>query len=218
MMKIYPRLWVVIFSLLFSNNIFSHVILDYPNGGEIFQAGEVMTIQWHPSIYHGPANWDLFFSSDGGSTWTAIVLDLPETQLNHDWIVPNITTDSGRVQVVQDNATGQDYSAASGNFTINAATGINEDMNHTVNFILFSAYPNPFNPATTIEFTLPQASEVTLKIFNILGEEVATLLSASLLAGSHSAKWDASKFPSGVYFYRLEAQDYIETRKIILVR
>jgi glucuronoarabinoxylan endo-1,4-beta-xylanase len=83
---------------------------------------------------------------------------------------------------------------------------------------LHQNYPNPFNPSTIIEFNLPVTSKVTLKVFNILGEEVATLLSASLLLGSHSVTWDASNLASGVYLYRLQAGDYVETRKMILMR
>jgi hypothetical protein len=85
-------------------------------------------------------------------------------------------------------------------------------------FSLSQNYPNPFNPSTIIEFDLPKTSEVTLKIFNILGQEVATLLSASLLSGSYEVEWDASRFASGVYLYRLQATDYVETRKMILMR
>jgi hypothetical protein len=85
-------------------------------------------------------------------------------------------------------------------------------------FRLSPNYPNPFNPTTTIEFDLPKKSEVSLKIFNILGEEVATLLSASLLAGSYQYEWDASNLASGVYLYRLQVGDYVETRKMILMR
>jgi hypothetical protein len=83
---------------------------------------------------------------------------------------------------------------------------------------LYQNYPNPFNPTTTIEFDLPKTSEVTLKVFNILGEEVATLLSASLLSGSHSVEWDASNLASGVYLYRLQAGDFIDTRKMVLMK
>jgi len=79
-------------------------------------------------------------------------------------------------------------------------------------------YPNPFNPSTTIEFDLPKSSDVTLKIFNILGEEVTTLVSDRLSAGSYSYEWDASNFASGVYLYRLQAGDYIETRKMVLMQ
>jgi hypothetical protein len=85
-------------------------------------------------------------------------------------------------------------------------------------FQLYQNYPNPFNPSTTIEFYLPRESKVTLKILNILGEEVATLLSASLLSGSHSVEWDASNFASGVYIYRLQVDDHLETKKMMLMK
>jgi GMP synthase-like glutamine amidotransferase len=84
--------------------------------------------------------------------------------------------------------------------------------------ILSQNYPNPFNPSTTIEFNLPKTSKITLKIFNILGEEVTTLVSDRLSTGSYSYEWDASNLASGLYLYRLQAGDYVETRKMILMR
>jgi hypothetical protein len=85
-------------------------------------------------------------------------------------------------------------------------------------FHLAQNYPNPFNPLTTISFDLPKATKVVLKIFNILGEEVATLVSDRLSAGSYSYEWNAGNFPSGIYLYRLRAGNYIETKKMILMR
>jgi hypothetical protein len=79
-------------------------------------------------------------------------------------------------------------------------------------------YPNPFNPSTTIEFDLPKTSNVTLKILNILGEEVAKLVSDNLSAGSYSYEWNASNLASGVYLYRLQVGDYVVMRKMILNR
>jgi flagellar hook assembly protein FlgD len=69
-----------------------------------------------------------------------------------------------------------------------------------------------------IEFDLQKTSEVTLKIYNILGEEVATLVSDRLSAGSYSYNWDASNLASGVYLYRFQAGDYVEARKMVLMR
>jgi hypothetical protein len=85
-------------------------------------------------------------------------------------------------------------------------------------FELYQNYPNPFNPSTTIEFDLPKSGEVSLKVFNILGEEVATLVSERLSTGSYSYEWDASNLASGIYLYRLQAGDYVETRKMVLMR
>lgn len=79
-------------------------------------------------------------------------------------------------------------------------------------------YPNPFNPATIIEFTLPMESQVTVKIFNMLGQEVAGLLNSELAAGKHEVKFNASNLPSGVYTYRLTAGVYTEARKMLLAR
>jgi hypothetical protein len=79
-------------------------------------------------------------------------------------------------------------------------------------------YPNPFNPSTRISFSLPSRSFVTLKIFDVMGREVATLASEEMPAGISSRQWNASGMPSGVYFYRLQAGNYTETKKLSLVK
>jgi hypothetical protein len=78
--------------------------------------------------------------------------------------------------------------------------------------------PNPFNPSTTIEFALLKPSFVILKIYNLLGEEVATLAAEKLPAGKHQRVWEAKGLASGVYLYRLEAGEFVETKKLILLR
>jgi len=85
-------------------------------------------------------------------------------------------------------------------------------------FKLFQNHPNPFNSSTTIKFSLSKTCKVTLNIFNVLGEEVATLISQNLPVGSYSYNWNALDFPSGVYFYRLNLGNYIETKKMILLK
>lgn len=79
-------------------------------------------------------------------------------------------------------------------------------------------YPNPFNPITTIRYGLPQKSAVRLAVYNLLGQEVATLLQEEQEAGDHEVKFDASGLSSGVYFYRLVAGAFIQSRKLILLR
>jgi len=83
---------------------------------------------------------------------------------------------------------------------------------------LFQNYPNPFNPLTTIRFSLPKSTHVTLKIFNLLGQEIETLVNEKLSAGEYDTKWNAAGHPSGIYFYRLQAHDYREVRKLILLK
>jgi len=85
-------------------------------------------------------------------------------------------------------------------------------------FHLADNYPNPFNPATTIVFSIPSRSFVRLKIYDVLGRDVATLLSGELAAGEYSRQWNAAGFSSGVYFYRLEAGGFISVKKLVLLR
>jgi photosystem II stability/assembly factor-like uncharacterized protein len=79
-------------------------------------------------------------------------------------------------------------------------------------------YPNPFNPSTTIVFHLPERSFVSLKVFDVLGREVATLVSQELHAGDYPVTWKAAAFPSGVYFYQMRAGSFAETKKLVLLR
>jgi hypothetical protein len=85
-------------------------------------------------------------------------------------------------------------------------------------FRLEQNYPNPFNPSTTIVFALPKSALVNLKIYNLLGEEVTTLITEQQAAGIHKLNWDARGLASGVYLYRLEAGEFMQTKKLILMR
>jgi hypothetical protein len=85
-------------------------------------------------------------------------------------------------------------------------------------FVLRQNYPNPFNPSTTIEFALPQAGYVNLSVFNVIGQEVATLTAGDHAVGTFKATWDASGLPSGIYFYRLTAGEYVQTKKAVLMK
>ena len=119
------------------------------------------------------------------------------------------------------------YSAwlRAGKPTIPIATGIAEGPDNArksaplpFGFALAQNYPNPFNPTTTISYSLPQPSAVTLRIFNALGQEVTVLVNERREAGSYQAAWNASSASSGIYFYRLQAGEYVETKKMILLR
>jgi len=85
-------------------------------------------------------------------------------------------------------------------------------------FKLEQNYPNPFNPSTTINFTLPQASNITLKVYNALGQEVATLVNGFKMAQSYQVEFDASAMASGVYYYTLQAKGFNQTKKMILIK
>ncbi|MCK6560916.1 T9SS type A sorting domain-containing protein [bacterium] len=98
-------------------------------------------------------------------------------------------------------------------------TSVNEGDGQPALFGLFQNYPNPFNPSTKISFALPSAQEVTLKIFNLAGQEVATLLdNEHRAAGVHALTFEAQHLPSGIYLYRLQAGEFVETKRMVLIR
>jgi hypothetical protein len=98
------------------------------------------------------------------------------------------------------------------------ATGCGEEEALPVAYALVQNYPNPFNPSTTIRYGLPRRSAVQLSVFNTLGQQVALLVQGEQEAGYHEVRFDASGLSSGVYFYRLQAGFYVETRKLLLLR
>jgi len=105
-----------------------------------------------------------------------------------------------------------------------AESSIETSMNDNVlidipqKFVLFQNYPNPFNPSTTIEFTLPKSEFVELKVYNILGKKVSTLVSKKLNQGNHTYTFVGNNLASGVYYYRLEAENFTQTRKMIYLK
>jgi L-ascorbate metabolism protein UlaG (beta-lactamase superfamily) len=97
-------------------------------------------------------------------------------------------------------------------------TDVENNSSGPLNFRLYQSYPNPFNPSTTISFSIPSSSFVTLKIYDINGREVAALVSEQLASGNYSRKWNALNMPSGVYFYRLQAGEFTNTKKFVLLK
>jgi len=88
----------------------------------------------------------------------------------------------------------------------------------SANYSLFQNYPNPFNPSTIIRYALPQRAHVSLTVFNTLGQRIASLVNESQDPGYHDVRFDGNDLASGVYFYRLQAGTYVETKKLLLVR
>lgn len=86
------------------------------------------------------------------------------------------------------------------------------------NIYLAQNYPNPFNGTTTIRFTLQKAALVKLKIYNVLGQEVASMVSSRLNTGEHQYHWNSENLPSGIYFYELNVENFVERKKLLLIK
>ena len=111
-----------------------------------------------------------------------------------------------------------------GTITVEPATYVKSGNSEPYSYSLEQNYPNPFNPSTTIKYSIPRQSFVTLKIYNILGREVATLVDGEKPAGNYEVEFNTEQttnniqLASGVYFYQLKAGDYLSTKKMILLK
>jgi len=132
------------------------------------------------------------------------------------------TTEAKDYKFVDANLTAGNYSyrlkQVDFNGTFSYSDEVNVDVTGPVQFELSQNYPNPFNPGTTIKFSIPQSSNVSLKIFNTLGQEVSTLINQNMESGVHTINFDASQLNSGIYFYRLDAGSYSEVKKMTLLK
>jgi subtilisin family serine protease len=124
---------------------------------------------------------------------------------------PSVTWTSGGTTYLRKHAVLVDFQ----NTVTGAAQTTGTDPNA---FALYQNYPNPFNPSTTIRYDVPKQSRVTLEVYDILGRKLVTLVDESKTVGSYQTVWNASRFASGVYFYRLQAGGFMQTMKLALIR
>ncbi|WP_337873131.1 T9SS type A sorting domain-containing protein, partial [Ignavibacterium sp.] len=115
--------------------------------------------------------------------------------------------------------TATDFWGNTSNFArLNIVTDVEDELQTPTDFVLNQNYPNPFNPSTSISFSIPNEELVSLKVYNSLGEEVAELISENKPAGNYSISFDAVALSSGLYFYQIKAGNFIETKKMILIK
>ena len=115
------------------------------------------------------------------------------------------------------------YDGGSGNIAIRYQTGFNEgnlsnNLNENLAFRLGNAYPNPFNPSTTISLTIPNSEFVSVKVYNLMGQEIETLSEGLLEAKTHSFTWDAADISSGVYLIKAQSESNVDIQKVLLVK
>jgi hypothetical protein len=140
------------------------------------------------------------------------------------WVVPNGLPSYPRVYAVLDQENSiteihEDNNKGYNILGIYSVTGV-EDENNIVpeEYTLYQSYPNPFNPSTTIKYSLPASDMVSLKVFDILGREVAVLVNEYKTSGTYSIEFNANRFASGVYFYQLKSGNFLETKKMTLLK
>jgi phosphatidylserine/phosphatidylglycerophosphate/cardiolipin synthase-like enzyme len=155
----------------------------------------------------------------GSHNWSASANEKNDenTLIIHDLYIAN--------QYMQAFKAMYNFMGGTSDFDVPTIVSVNEDESIPTEFVLEQNYPNPFNPSTTINYSIPvetfrgmSATNVTLKIFDILGREVATLVNKEQSAGSYSVTFDASSLTSGMYFYKLQYGSSVQTKKMMLLK
>lgn len=159
----------------------------------------------------GPDYWNddwenspyLYYSNNGGMNWT-----LDYTAVGCGLNEVRITRDNRALFALKDN----------GGIIMKMLPGPTAPLTIQKKYELMPNYPNPFNPATTIQYQIPSSGFVTLKVYDILGKEVATLVNEVKTAGTYNVQWNASAMPSGTYFYKLTADNFTDVKRMILMK
>jgi len=179
------------------------------------QVGQNPILSWDPpilaesfNIYRkvGTGSWELWDSVDDVATYTDTYITINNPNVDQNFLY----------KVTAFNSIGE-----SGNSNQVSTWGSGFEKQAVINPKLFSLnqnFPNPFNPVTQIKYQIPKSTHVTLVIYNISGQEVARLVDEQQSAGFYSIKWDASHLSSGTYIYKLIAGNFVETKKMILIK
>ena len=115
---------------------------------------------------------------------------------------------------------GLDIVSISPDYKINVVSTSVDNINSEIpaSFKLFQNYPNPFNPSTIINYSIPKTSHIIIKVFDIVGREVVTLINEEKLPGNYNLYFNGSNLPSGIYFYSILAGSYTQTKKMVLIK
>ena len=187
-------------------------------------------------LYYEPNNYNCLVKSNTGSyhsltEWQATGYDLHSYVEMPNFVEPYLHINDTIATYIESRGipiTGinTDYDGDPRNLTtpdigadeLDGIVGVEDEETLPTEFALEQNYPNPFNPSTTFRYSIPIQSKVVIKIYDILGNEIVTLMDEEKPAGIYELTWNAANLPSGVYFYQLKAGDYIDTKKMILLK
>ncbi len=147
-------------------------------------------------------------TTNGGENWGFQALPI-----NYSEVIHFVNSSTGWVMSLSQIAK---TTNGGGNISYSSLVPVGNEIPES--YFLSQNYPNPFNPVTNIEFFLPKQSFVKLIIYNLLGSEIETLVSEELSPGRYNSSWDAAKYSSGVYYYKLITDNYTETKKMVLIK
>jgi hypothetical protein len=173
----------------------------------------VVTLIWQTATEKNNSGFEIFRFTQKDNDWSQI-----------DFIEGNgTTTEVSNYSFVDENLLAGSYSYKLVQIDFDGTRTESDVVNVEIGnqpsaYLLMQNYPNPFNPSTTINFTVTQTTQVTLKIFDVLGNEVNILVNQVVPSGNHDVQFDASGLPSGLYFYTLNTGNFVETKKMVLMK
>ncbi len=202
------------------------VCLIYPNGGERLIAASIDTIKWQATDNMAIDSIAIDFSSDQGQSWIPVVSIHGDTVSSYLWTLPSLSSDRCQLRIIVKDLDGNlAVDLSDGTFTVTEKAAIHDEAGPQVpgSFALEQNYPNPFNSSTLIRFELPVAINVRIKIFNTMGQHIATVVDRNFEAGYHQITWDGRDqvgrdLSSGIYFYQVEAGELMMMRRMLLLR
>ena len=190
---------------------YSSLIVQSPNGGEVWIVGETEEITWSDANVY---NVKIELSVDNGTSWTSIVESIPNTG-SYSWLVTSQDSSDQCLIRIINNDDLSIIDVSDDVFTIDIISGIEStEENIPSEFNLSQNYPNPFNPVTSIKYEVPEASLVSIKVYDLIGREVAVLVNETKQPGIYQVNFDSGNFASGVYFYKMIAGDFSSVKKM----
>ena len=183
-----------------------------PKEGDEFQSGSPIGIIWSSSDIEYV---DIHYKFSIDSSWSIISRNISAIEFRYSWIVPQIAGDSCRIKIIDSND--DSIYDISDLFSIYLETSVNNEEIPR-QYYLAQNFPNPFNPTTKVNFGLPESGYISLNLFDNLGRRIKTLITENLNSGHYTFQLNAGELASGIYFYRLIAGNFIETKKMILLQ
>lgn len=195
----------------------------YPSPNREVNVTSVQTIKWISEVPAGDSSWVKLELSinDTLGPWN-LIADGLKNNGQYQWNVPESMASYNKCRfryTVYTEADSATSITPEGFYIIGEPVSAGNNINSLPEeFVLYQNYPNPFNPTTKISFVIGHSSFVTLKVYDIIGNEVATLVNEEKPAGEYEAEFDGSAFPSGIYFYQLKAGSFLQTKKMVLLK
>jgi len=199
---------------IYEPNTDPQLILLQPNGGETLLIGSIQEVQWNQLKVDEVS---IGLSIDGGNNWSFVGKNIASKYGSYRWHVPDSQSENCIIMIIDSKASSIN-DVTDSVFTIDYVNSVGPENGVPSGYFLTQNYPNPFNPETIIGFGIPKRSNVNIKLYDQLGREIKVLVDEVISAGNFQYKLNGTDLSSGVYYYRIQADDYTDAKKLLLIK